>query len=230
MALPLYLALSRLEMDGIHTLPPHPAYMACHFSPGSDGISNCPVSLPENTLLILDDSLPMDDHDPRRVLRELEAQLAFHHCQGLLLDFQRPGIPEQQELAQLLCTALPCPVVVSEPYAAALSCPVLLPPVPPDWLLREYLKPWHSREIWLEAALDGLTLTLTETGCTITPLPDFPAEGQADVHLHCRYTMEPSETSAVFHLWRTQQDLEELWKEAENLGVTAAVGLWQELG
>ena len=52
MALPLYLALSRLEMDGIHTLPPHPAYMACHFSPGSDGISNCPVSLPENTLLI----------------------------------------------------------------------------------------------------------------------------------------------------------------------------------
>lgn len=230
MALPLYLAQTAAEMAGNPICPAHFAYMACHFSPGGTGLSNCPSALPENAVLILDDSSPMDGHDRGQILEELADQVEKHHCLGLLLDFQRPGIGEQHKLAKLLRDALPCPVAVSEIYAEGLPCPVFLPPVPPDIPLEKYLKPWQGREIWLEAALEGITLTLTQEGCTAAPLPDFPDAGQADIRLHCHYTVETRDHSAIFHLWRTRQDLDELLTEAEALGVAKAVGLWQELG
>jgi hypothetical protein len=228
MALPLYLAQTAAEMAG-NPFPDLPAYMACHFSSCSFGLSNLPRALPEGTLLILDDSTPMDGHDPERILQQLSELISLQGCAGLLLDFQRQDVPGQQELVKLLCDALPCPVGISELYAEGLSCTVFLPPAPPDRLLSEYLAPWKGREVWLEAALDGTVLTLTETCCTASPLFDFPADGLLDEKLHCHYAIETADNSAVFHLWRTRNDLDSLLAEAESLGVTRAVGLWQEL-
>lgn len=225
MALPLYLAMTSAEMAG-NTPPPRPAYMACHFSPGGLGLSNLPDSLPPGAMLILDDSLTKDTHDPQKILKQLSSILERFQCESLLLDFQHPGIHGQQELANLLADSLPCPVGVSHYYAENLSCPVFLPPVPPDKPLSAYLAPWQSREIWLEAALDGVILTLSEQGCTASPLPGFPEQGHEDSTLHCHYTIE---APATFRLWRTREDLDGLLAEAGKMGVSKAVGLWQEL-
>ena len=226
MALPLYLALTAAEMAG-NSIPPQSAYMACHFSPCGKGLSNLPPSLPPGAMLILDDSTPMAGHDPELILKQLSIQVERLHCESILLDFQRPDVNAQRELAKLTAGALPCPVGVSELYAGGLPCPVFLPPVPPDKPPVEHLKPWQGREIWLEAALEGITLTLTEGGCSTTLLSNFPEDGQQDRKLHCHYTVE---APATFHIWRNRDDLDALLAEAKNAGVTRAIGLWQELG
>ena len=229
MALPRYIAQTATEMAG-NPVSEHPAYLACHFSPGGKGLSNLPTALPQGAMLILDDSTPMDGHDPELIRNQLSDLIQQYRCGALLLDFQRPDVPGQQALAQLLGDALPCPVGVSEIYAQGSSCPVFLPPVPPDRPLREYLAPWQGREIWLEAALDGIKLTLREKGCAAEPLWDFPEDGLPDERLHCHYAIETAADSAIFHLWRTPSDLDELLTEAESKGVAKAIGLWQELG
>ena len=229
MALPLYLAQTALEMAG-NPLTEGTAYLACHFSPGGQGLSNLPETLPTGAMLILDDSTPMDGHDRSLILKQLDQLISKLECQSLLLDFQRKDVPGQWDLAKLLAESLPCPVGVSELYAHGFPCPVFLPPVPPDKPLAEYLIPWQGREIWLEAALDGITLTLTESGCTVDPLWDFPEDRLVDEKLYCHYSIETTNHSAVFHLWRTGADLGALLEEAKSQGVAKAIGLWQELG
>jgi len=229
MALPLYLAQTPAEMAG-NSPSEAPAYMACHFSPGGQGLSNLPQALPPGAMLILDDSTPMAGHDPQRIVTQLTEILQQFRCESLLLDFQRAAVPEQQALSELLSESLPCPVGISEPYAQGLCCPVFLPPVPPDQLLRDYLAGWQGREIWLEAAPDGIALTLTEAGCTAEPLGDFPEDGLSDHALHCHYSVQTASDGAIFRLWRTRSDLDALLAEAETLGITRAIGLWQELG
>jgi hypothetical protein len=172
----------------------------------------------------------MDGHDAELIQKQLYELISTHDCESLLLDFQRPGLSCQQELAKLLVDSLPCPVGVSELYAHGLSCPVFLPPVPPDKQLSDYLQPWLGRETWLEAALEGITLTLTEAGCPADPFFDFPEDALTDKPLNCHYAIETGMDSASFHLWRTREDLDSLLKEAEALGITKAIGLWQELG
>ena len=229
MALPLYLAQTAAEMAG-NPHSGHLAWMACHFSSGGKGLSNLPEILPAGAMLILDDSTPLDGHDPALIAAQLSEVIAGQRCESLLLDFQRPQIPGQQELAELLTASLPCPVGVSEAYAQELTCPVFLSPVPPDQRLSDHLTPWQGREIWLEAALEGITLTLTEAGCSVEALYDFPEDGLAEEQFHCHYTVGTAAESAIFRLWRTRADLENLLKEAETRNITKAIGLWQELG
>ena len=229
MVLPLYLAQTAAEMAG-NPLSQNMAYMACHFAPGGKGLSNLPEELPSGAMLILDDSTPMDDHKPELIAKQLSEIITLHHCEALLLDFQRREIPGQQKLSELLAGALPCPVGVSELYAGDLPCPVFLSPVPPDRPLGTHLAPWQGRELWLEAALEGITLTLTEAGCAASALADIPEDGLTDEKLHCRYTIETTENSAIFRLWRTYPELDDLLAEAQTAGVTKAIGLWQELG
>ena len=229
MALPLYLARTKAEMEGNCPLSARPAYMACHFSSAGPGLSNFPDPLPPGTMLILDDSTPFGGHDPKQILREIQTVLEQHRCECLLLDFQRREISEQGALAKLFCEALPCPVGVSELYAEGLSSPVFCSPLPPDRPLDTHLAPWKGREIWLEAALEGMELTLTEGGCNYVPLWDFPEDGLTDNRLYCHYTIETPCDCAIFRLWRTREDLNKLLKAAESQGVTKAIGLWQEL-
>lgn len=231
MALPVYLAMTAAEIRDNSCLSPKIAYMACHFSPYGTGLSNRPKQLPEDAMLILNDRTPIYGHDPEWIHCQLSEILTEFRCSSLLLDFQRPGCRETGELVKVLTEGLPCPVAVSQSYADGLSCPVLLSPAPLDAPLKEYLQEWNSREIWLEAALDSLRLELTKEGCTTLPFPHPDTTNSFhDETLHCHYTAHADKQCARFDLFRTREDLDALLEEAESLGVTHAVGLWQELG
>ena len=231
MAILHYLAMTAAEIWKGQHVSGRIGWMACHFSPYSTGLSNLPRALPPDSLLILNDYTPLQGHDPDVIAKQLEACTQALGCRGLLLDFQRLGDPQTAALAKHLVQALPCPVGVSEGYGRQLACPVFLSAAAPSVPLSEHLAPWQGREIWLETALGGERITLTESGSQVTPLPWFApcAEGFPEAALHCHYRIETEADRALFTLWRTREDLEELLEEAEGLGVTTAVGLWQEL-
>ena len=231
MAIVPFLAMTAAEIRNISVLPPKVAWMACHFSPYGLGLSNLPKELPPGSVLIVDDVTPPHGHDPVLIAEQLSARVEDLQCCGVLLDFQRKGYEETKSIAKHLASALPCPVAVSECYANGLDCPVFLPPLPPSVSLKEHLAPWKEREVWLELGLDGEILTLTEAGCQAVPFScqTHGGEGFADDTLHCHYTIETNEKAARFTLWRTKDDWEELLEEAEALGITTVVGLYQEL-
>lgn len=231
MAIRPFLAMTAAEIREKTAFSQQIAWMACHFSPYRTGLSNLPRNLPSGSLLIVNDITPIHGHDPEEIASQLQECITALQCWGVLLDFQRPGNKETTSLVNFLTGALPCPVAVSDFYAGNLDCPVFLPPVPPSVPLGEHLGPWNGREIWLELALNGEVISLTEKGTTVTSLPLDEAfeNGFGDETLHCHYKIAVSEDNASFTLWRTQEDLVQLLSEAENLGVTAAVGLYQEL-
>ena len=231
MALPLYLGMTAAEFQKSSTLPEHSAWMACHYSPYALGLSNIPTQLPENAMLILNDRTPAQGHDPDLILRQVTELAETLHYKYILLDFQRPDSAENQAVAQALSANLRCPVGVTPLYAKGLDCPVFLPPVPPHVPIKEHLVPWQGREIWLEAALGGEIISVTESGSTISPLPsaEVPTKAPEDPGLHCHYQIRTHNNHIDFTLWRTRENLSALLQQAEDLGVTKAVGLWQEL-
>ena len=230
MAIAPFLAMTAAEICAASSLPPGIAWMACHFSPYGLGLSNLPKELPPGSLLMVDDITPPRRHDPRLIAQQLSECVETLRCHGILLDFQRENCLKTQSIANNLVAALPCPVAVSAHYANDLACPVILPPVPPSVPLETHIAPWKGREIWLELESAGQIITLTKKGAEVCslPYPDLKKPGFADSELHCHYTIETTEKSAGFTLWRTNEDLEQLLKQAETLGITQAVGLFQE--
>lgn len=229
MAIPQYLAMTAAEMLGSPPLPEKCAWMACHFSPYSTGLCNLPSVLPPGSLLIFNDRTPIHGHDPMRICRELTEALEGLHCAGLLLDFQNPPSRESQALVACLVEQLRFPMGISPDYSVEPAA-VFAPPVPTDTPVADYLARWKGRDVWLEAALEGQTITLTASGaqCSANPFPpDAPAF--ADEALHCHYSMEEKQDTVVFRTWRTRDDLSALLKEAERLDVKLSVGLYQEL-
>jgi len=227
-----YLAMTSIEMDVFSEVEGHfPAYMACHFSPYGTGLSNIPNSLPENAMLILNDRTPIHGHDPEVITAQLLQALEQLRFKSVLLDFQRRDQTETQRLCRHLIQALPCPIGVSEFYAKGLDCPVFLSPAPLDQSLGEYLDGWQGRELWLDMALDSACITVTEGGSTTTPLPFSPVPEDAFVEevLHCLYRAEVTSDKIRFYLWRNLPQLESLLEEAQSLGVTKAIGLYQQL-
>lgn len=231
MATNVYLAMTASEFAAVEEFPPKCAWMACHFSPYGTGLSNLPAALPEGSLLILNDRIPIRGHDRERIAGQLGRTVEALHCAGVLLDFQQPEVPELEALARHLTASLPCPAAVSNQYARDLDCPVFLSPCPHHTHLQEYTAPWQDRELWLDLAVDAETITVTKEGSTVLPLPlgEMPQGGHWDEALHCHYTIENRKDSARFTLWRTQEDLERLAEEAETLGIHTLVGLYQEL-
>lgn len=231
MALPLYLALTAAEFQFCSLLPERAAWMACHYSPYGLGLSNLPRELPEGAMLILNDRTPALGHDPEQILRQLEEANHSLHYKYILLDFQRPDSAENAAIASALVAAALCPVGISELYAQALDCPVFLPPIPPHVPIKEHLAPWQGREIWLEAALNGEVITVTEKGSSVVPLSpgEIPEPALEDPALHCHYHIRTYDDHIDFALWRSRENLQVLLREAESQGVTLAVGLWQEL-
>lgn len=231
MAISLYLAMTSAEISAAKALPEKIAYMACHFSPYSTGLSNIPDALPPGSVLILNDRTPISGHDPELIALQLEQAAKQLQCGSILLDFQRGGYDELTALCKILIRSLPCPIAVSALYADGLECPVFVPPCPPHSLLSEYLYAWRGRDIWLEAALDSSRITVTESGCAFRSNPvteglDFPHSDEA---LHCHYRTDIADGSATFTLIRTEDDLAAFLQEAESLGIRKALGLWQEL-
>ena len=231
MAIAPFLAMTAAEMYAVSSLPSKVAWMACHFSPYGLGLSNLPQALPTGSLLLVDDVTPPHGHDPVLIAKQLSACAERLQCSGILLDFQRGGCRETKSIAAHLTAALSYPTAVSEPYAEGLSCPIFLPYLPPSVSLEAYHQPWKGREVWLELSLDSEIITLTEKGTQTLLLPysDLQQAGFAEQSLHCHYSIQTNEKSARFTLWRTKEDLNELLEEAESLGITAAVGLYQEL-
>lgn len=230
MGLPLYLAMTEAEIRGSTRVPSDLAYMACHFSPYSTGLSNCPGYLPEGSLLILNDRTPISGHDPVRIAQELCMAAGKFSCRGILIDFQRPEEEQLHDVVRHICRNAPCRVGVSHLYALEADCAVFLPPVPPDTVLDDYFASWNGREIWLDISPEGTVISLNENGSRTEPLPLAlcPDSGFTEPNLHCHYRIE-TDREARFTLFRTQEDLLDLIADAERKGVTLCAGLFQEL-
>ncbi len=229
MAIQPYLAMTAAQMLRNPGISRNAAWMACRFSLIGPGLSNLPEYLPPESLLMLTDETPWYRHDPERILSQLRECLETFSCPGLLLDFQRPGEDALSELTENLAQALPCPVIVSAPYARE-DCPVLLPPVPASVPVVDWLRPWKGREIWLELALDGQCITLTEAGASARDLLlGENGSGWEDPTLCCHYRVETQPDAARFTLWRSREDLSKLLLQAEAAGISGAVGFWEEL-
>lgn len=229
MAFVHYLAMTPTEYESMPH-PEHPAWMACHFSENSTGITVLPKTIAVGTLLILNDRIPFVHEDPTQIIRQLLDAVEQFSCPGLLLDFQRPATDSVKALTEALAQALPCPVPAPPEYATREQ-PVFLPPVPPDIPLPDYIAPWKGRKIWLETALNGSRITLTADGSRRSDIfaGNQNADSFSDDQLHCHYKIAFDIDTPVFTLWRTQEDLCSLLKEAEMLDVSAGVGLYQEL-
>ena len=228
MKIPLYLAMTVAEFSKCKDFPSHIAWMACHFSPYGAGLSNLPPQLPSGALLILNDQTPVQGHDPKKVRQALADTVSSLGCSAVLLDMQRQDCPQTKAIIQEVLS-LPCPVCVSDIYAKDLDCPVFLPPVPLICAPDAYFAPWQGREIWLDMAIDSIELSITEAGChhnhsKITG--PFPYQEEC---LCCHYRSEFHNDCIHFYLHRTKEDLYNLLARSAAYGVTAGVGLWQEL-
>lgn len=228
MALPVYLAMTAEEMRTQGKLPTHLAYMACHFSPYGPGLSNLPQALPPDSLLIVNDRIPMHKHDPELIAQQLQKVCKLLSPAGILLDLERKEEALALQIVKAIVDSAPCPVAVTQWYAQDLSCPVFLGPVPLHMTLSAHIAPWEGRELWLEAALDSYTYTVTETGCTVKNCAIRDALPFRDDQLHCHYGCSVAKEQIVFTLQRTREDLQALLEEAKR--VTRVIGLYQELG
>ena len=230
MPIPCYLALTAAEFAKADPLPEKIAWMACHFSCYGTGLSNLPERLPEGSMIILNDRMPPDRHDPKRITAQLLELMTDLKPDGLLFDFQRSGIDLNRQLARELAEALPCPVGVTAEYAKDSGCAVFLEPPPLHMALGDYIAPWNEQEIWLEIAPQTFTYTVTEEGCAIAEQENAPLPEPvfAEENLFCRYHTELLDDAAIFTLQRTREDLYALLENAT--GITRAVGLYQQLG
>ena len=223
-----YLAMTRSEQESF-SLPEgyDRAYMACHFSPYSTGLSNIPGYLPENSMLMVNDRTPFHGHDPQRIAEQLLAAYEQLDFCCLLLDLERQD-PDYPKLCQSIAERLPCPVGISHTYGGELPCAVFLPPVPMDMTLRDYLAPWQEREIWLDIAAQTVRVSVTEEGSRFSPMAASspPRNAFFDEETRCHYRSEILDDRIDFYLWR---DLESLIEEANTLGVARCIGLYQEL-
>lgn len=230
MSLCCYLAMTEGEMSSCNALPNHMAYMACHFSPYGTGLMNFPQTLPPDSMLILNDRIPIRHHKAEAVAETLLPICKRFSPRGVLLDFEISGCERAAEIARHLAEALPCPVGVSENYAEGLSCPVFLSP-PLHIPLEEAAKKWSGRPIWLEAALQQAQLVIDTEKCTPVPCKSCP-EGAyfSDEALCCDYTFSLSPNRATFTLRRDKEALQKFLAQGEKLGAELAVGLYQQLG
>ena len=221
--------LAQTNRESGKAVPERFAYMALHFSPYSKGLSNMPATLPQGSLLLLDDSMPPQNHDAKVVTNQLVEMIEQFTPAGILLDFQRPKTRELEKIATSVVQALPCPVGVPQDYARDLGCPVLLPPPPVNKELEDYLRPWLRQGIFLEIAPEAVEITVTEKGSSQLKIPLVQSLGLSDSRLCCHYSVEVFPDKAIFTICRYKEDLVALVQEAEKLGVLGCVGLHEEL-
>ena len=220
----VFLAVTARELEAVR--PKRTAYMACHFSAGGSGLSNLPQSLPEGSILLLDDSTPVQGHDPETVVKQLNELASTLSLRAVLLDFQRPTAAESQKMAAYILENCKCTAAVTPAYAK-VGFPVFLPPPPVNKSLKEYLKPWNK--VYLELYAEGLEITVTKEGSRFSPISSASPLPLADKRLHCHYGVTVFPGKAVFTLSRSREDLSALARESEELGVLGVVGLYREL-
>ena len=201
------------------------AWMACHFSSYGTGLSNFPRDLPEGSMVIVNDRIPIFGHDPERILHQLRALVADQKVSHVLLDFQRPGEPAAAEVARAIAEGLPCPVGITPAYAEGLDCAVCLPPLPPHRHPEDWMAPWGSRPLWMELAPVCRAYTINQDGCQWADAPWDGTFPHWDEEAKCHYRIEQGQDHICFTLKRGQEELELLRKTT---GIVCFVGLYQE--
>lgn len=229
MSLRLYLAMTEAEIRRAPVLPQHLAYMACHFSPYGTGLVNIPERLPPESILIVNDRVPVLSHDPVLIARQLLTAAHRLRLFGILMDLQIPNNPTTAEVVKSVTGTLPCPVAVSELYGAELSCPVFGAP-PIYCSLSEYAQNKGSRPLWLEVHQEAVFLAISDSGCTIAPEEKFSGKSFTDDTLQCNYRYKIQKERALFHLSRQLENIPGYLRKAESLGIEVAIGLYQQLG
>ncbi len=229
MSLRLYLAMTEAEIRRAPVLPRNLAYMACHFSPYGTGLVNIPERLPQGSILIVNDRVPVLAHDPEQVAKQLSDAVRRLRAFGVLMDLQIPDNPRTAQIVKSVTASLPCPVGVSEPYAADLTCPIFgAPPIYSP--LTEYAQSKGNRPLWLEAFQETAFLAVTASGCAITQDEKFSGKSFVDETLQCKYQYSIQKDRALFHLSRQPEDIPGYLRKAEALGTEIAIGLYQQLG
>lgn len=223
----VFLAMTNYELTEF--LPSKLAYMACHFSPYGLGLSNVPQRLPAGSILLLDDSMQVANHDTKVVTSQLSELVRQFSVKAVVLDFQGVYNTESEQMASAILQALPCPVAITETYANRLQSPVFLSPPPITMPLSRYLAPWKKQGVYLEIATQSVQFIVTEEGSISKVLPGAQNLPLKDSKLHCHYTVEVFPDRAVFTLSRTLEDLARLAEEAYALGAGDVIGLYQEL-
>ncbi len=226
-----YLAMTAAEFSKANH-ESSPAWMSCHFSLWGEGLTNLPVTLPQGSMVILDDSNPPNVHDVEIIKSQMGKLCQQLNPECILLDFQKPGNSKTAEIALALVTSLPCPVGISQQYAKGLSCPVLLDCPQPSATLRSSAAAFGGRELWLELAPERQTLALTEEGCHITEeaLSQLNPPHFFDQETASCYHWTLTQGKATFYVQRDLNCLQKLLLEAEQIGISRAVGLYQQLG
>ena len=226
MEIAMYLAMTAAEFSTCGQFPERVAWLACHFSPSGPGLSNIPKSLPAHSLLMVDDSTPFQNHEPECIIRQLREAVSALEAQAVILDFQRPYDKDVQALVLKQQNELPCPVAAPPEYAQG-DCPVFLPPCPLNKPLKNHLAPYRGRQIWLDAAPLPMQVTVTAKGSKsqVLSMQESSNTPHWESNLCCHYKIELEEERIVFTLVR---DFESWLTEAEKLGVSAAIGLYQE--
>lgn len=221
MAIRPYLAMTAEEIAQNPTFYQKSALIYCPFSEAT-------LSIPGSEILILTDSNPVN----LQFADDCICRISSKRPPMVIVDFQRPELPAAVRFIRMLLDRLPCPVYVSDLYASDFSCPVFLSPLPPYKKLADHIQPWIGRDICLDISTERSQIRVTEEGSAITRLPPSQDTGNgfADSCLHCHYSISASDDTAVFTLWRTEEDLTALLDEAEGLGIRHTIGLYQELG
>lgn len=229
MTLPLYLAMTDWETTEAADFSGKFAYMACHFAPYSNGLTDLPTFLPSGSLLIINDRIPVAKHDPHCIVDQLQQFCQESNPCGLLLDLQRHGVAQTQRIVETIIENTTLPVGVSAPYASDLPCAVFAELPPLHKPLCEHLAQWQGRPIWLELSKQTSIYTVTEEGCDIKDIQSCTLPlTHHEAQLHCHYQIEMQPDSVVFTISRTEEDLLALLEESKNCGVQMAIGLYQE--
>ena len=228
MAIVRYLAMTGAEFCSCTQYPPHIGWLACHFSPSGTGLSNIPKAMPAGSLLIVDDSLPFADHDPKLICQQLQQTIQDLDIHAIVLDFQRCHEPLLQSLAELLQKELPCPVFAPPEYAK--NGAIFLPPCPLHTPVDFYLKPYKNRQILLDTTPFSEIINVTQNGASYhTILPQtFDGNDHWDQRLYCHYKIAVQGHCVSFTLQRNKEAFSEWRAYVEGLGVAAMIGLYQE--
>lgn len=230
MTLPVYLAMTGSEFTSCCPQNYYPAWMACHFSPYSRGLSNFPPTLPQNSLLIVNDYVPQNGHDKDVITQQLMQLLSYGKIQKVLLDFQRPKSDVLTTLTKQLVNTLPCPVCVTKQYAEENDCPILVPPIDPHIPLECAFNNYGGRELWLELSYSPETVSVTGKGAVVSDgIMSCPSPEHWESSLNCHYKFAWKDETAVFYLYRTANDLISLLNASRDYNVTCGIGLYQEL-
>ena len=239
MSIPLYLAMTAADFSSCSRLPPHVAWMACHFSASGTGLSNQPNSLPPESLLILDDQIPWNGHSLEQECRETAALLQKTGAEGILLDFERPPTEETLAMAILLtrhCTAVGTAIGMPELYAQLPEAAIFLPPLPCYQTPAQALSHYGGRELWLEASGNGCRLEVGAQGTQIIPESPDLLQVESTQHalfqdpgLLCQYFTEKTEEGIRINLFDIPGSLQEKLDACEEFGATRAVAPWQQM-